>query len=365
MPIKNNHINVNVKNVIKLDHNKKKKTKRKRKNNKNIMPLARPNNSVYDPNAITYRTGDPRIQGGSSIQYSTNKSGYDMKPRIGFGVDPNSDTTSTNMIQQLLLENQKYNDDKTNQKFSNYHKQIENGTKAYHDQFKHTMEIYHQNFVDPLKNDIHILQSDFDSYKRSNDPIIYYPQSPLPKHYTNDLLINNDDSNIVYNTNNNSKEVFEPELNFEDIYNSKNADNFDAKEKYPILTSNNADNFSPPPFDEFVFNNFPNPNLNKDFEVQSVDEDDDEDELPKNDAVVETVLIPQYLSLINNLESLKFINTNEGLHIDTKDLKNYDLKKKIIEKLQTKGKDASIVYLPADKLTDKQLADGKKIQKKK
>ena len=29
MPIKNNHINVNVKNVIKLDHNKKKKTRRK------------------------------------------------------------------------------------------------------------------------------------------------------------------------------------------------------------------------------------------------------------------------------------------------------------------------------------------------
>ena len=113
MPIKNNHINVNVKNVIKLDHNKKKKTKRKRKNNKNIMPLARPNNSVYDPNAITYRTGDPWIQGGS-IQYPTNKNVYDMKPRIGFGIDPNSDTTSSNMTQQLLLENQKNNDDKIN-----------------------------------------------------------------------------------------------------------------------------------------------------------------------------------------------------------------------------------------------------------
>jgi hypothetical protein len=54
-----------------------------------------------------------------------------MKPRIGFGVDPNSDTTSTNMIQQLLLENQKYNDDKTNQKFFDYHKQIENGMKEF------------------------------------------------------------------------------------------------------------------------------------------------------------------------------------------------------------------------------------------
>ena len=30
MPVKNNHINVNVKNFIKLDHNKKKKTRRKR-----------------------------------------------------------------------------------------------------------------------------------------------------------------------------------------------------------------------------------------------------------------------------------------------------------------------------------------------
>jgi len=357
MPTKNNHINVNVKNVIKLDHMKK-KTKRKRQKNKTNkisgvpISLVRPNNSVYNPNAITYQTG-------GSIQYPTiNKTGYDMKPRIGFGVDPNSDTTSTNMIQQLLLENQKYNDDKTNQKFFDYHKQIENGMKEYHDNFKNGMEKYHTNYIEPLKNDIHNLQSDFDSYKTSNDPLIYYPQSPLPKHYTNDLLINNDDSNIVYNTNNNRKEVFEPELNFEDIYNSKNADNSDAKENYPILTSNNADIFSPPPFQ--------NPNLNKDFEVQSVDEDDDEDELPKNDAIVETVLIPQYLSLINNLESLKFINTNEGLNIDTKGFKtNYNLKMKIIEKLNEQGKDASIVYLPADKLTDKQIADGEKIKQKK
>ena len=96
MPTKNNHINVNVKNVIKLDHIKKKtRRRRKNKNNKNLMPLARPNNSVYNPNAITYQTG-------GSIQYPTsNKPTYDMKPRIGFGIDPNSDTTSTNMTQQL------------------------------------------------------------------------------------------------------------------------------------------------------------------------------------------------------------------------------------------------------------------------
>ncbi len=125
MPNKN-HINVNVKNVIKLDHNKKKtRRRRKNKNNKNIpIPLARPNNSVYNPNAITYQTGvsgvgstgvgssHPSSQGGS-IQYPINKSAYDTKPRIGFGIDPNSDTASTNMTQQLLLEHQKKNDDKS------------------------------------------------------------------------------------------------------------------------------------------------------------------------------------------------------------------------------------------------------------
>ena len=128
MPTKNNHINVNVKNVIKLDHMKK-KTKRKHQKNKTNkksgvpISLIRPNNSVYDPNAITYRTGDARIQGGS-IQYPIiNKSGYDMKPKIGF-IDPNSDTTSTNMTQQLLLEFQKQNDDKTNKMFSDYDKKI-------------------------------------------------------------------------------------------------------------------------------------------------------------------------------------------------------------------------------------------------
>ena len=118
MPIKNNHINVNVKNVIKLDHNKKKtRRRRKNKNNKNIpLPLARPNNSVYNPNGITYQTGvgssHPSVQGGS-IQYPINKSAYDTKPRIGWQ-DPN-DTNSTNMTQQLLLEHQKQNEDKTNQ----------------------------------------------------------------------------------------------------------------------------------------------------------------------------------------------------------------------------------------------------------
>jgi hypothetical protein len=348
MPTKNNHINVNVKNVIKLDHNKK-KTRHRRKNNKKSgvpISLVRPNNSIYDPNAITYRTGDARMQGGGSIQYPTiNKSGYDMKPRIGFGVDPNSDTTSTNITQQLLSEYQKNNDEKTNQKFIDYYNHIDNEMQTYHDKLIDGMKVYHSKHIAPLKNDIHILQSDFDSYKTSTNPKINYPQSPLEEDNRNDETY--DESN-----NNRYLEYKDPYFTFPDIYNKKKSNN-DTKENYPILEPNNPNNFDTFSSSEF----FKSP-----VEVETVEEDDDEDELPKNDAIVETVLVPQYLSVINNLESLKFINTNEGLNIDTKGLKNYDLKKKIMEKL---GKDASIVYLPADKLTDKQIADGEKIKQKK
>jgi hypothetical protein len=233
------------------------------------------------------------------------------------------------------------------------------------------MSQYHRNFIDPLKNQIHILQSDFDSYKTSTNPKIDYPESPLPKHYTNDLLINNDERNIVYITNNRNL-VYDDEqpygYNFVDIYPEKKTNNFDTKENYPILeptNPNNFDTFSSAPFAEFVLNNFPSPYLNKDFEVESVDEEDDEDKLPKNNAVVETVLVPQYLKLINNLEMFKFINTNEGLNIDTKGMRNDELRKKIMEKLKLAGKSSSIVYLPADKLTDKQIADGEKLKGKK
>ena len=317
MPIKNNHINVNVKNVIKLDHNKKKtRRRRKNKNNKNIpIPLARPNNSVYNPNAITYQTGvgssHPSIQG--SIQYSTNKSGHDMKPRIGFGIDPNSDTTSTNMTQQLLLEHQKQNDDKTNERFLDYHTNFVNG-----------MKLYHESYYEPLK-------SDFDRFTNTY-PTIYQQQSPSSaEHYTNNLLINYDDNNVkkitpylnkyksaVDNTNNNRKIEHgydEPEFNFDNIYNSKNADNLDDKEDYPILESNNADNFSPPPFDEFVSNAFnntklkndiDNTNLNEAFDVESVDED--ENDLPKNDAVLEEKTFAIYFSQIKDPKILNYIN---------------------------------------------------------
>ena len=320
MPIKNNHINVNVKNVIKLDHNKKKtRRRRKNKNNKNIpIPLARPNNSVYNPNAITYQTGvgssHPSIQG--SIQYSTNKSTYDMKPRIGFGIDPNSDTTSTNMTQQLLLEHQKQNDDKTNERFLDYHTNFVNG-----------MKLYHESYYEPLK-------SDFDRFTNTY-PTIYQQQSPSSaEHYTNNLLINYDDNNVkkitpylnkyksaVNNTNNNRKIEHgydEPEFNFDNIYNSKNADNFDDKEDYPILESNNADNFSPPPFDEFVSNAFnntklkndiDNTNLNEAFDVESVDED--ENDLPKNDAVLEEKTFAIYFSQIKDPKILNYLNKSD------------------------------------------------------
>ena len=212
MPTKNNHINVNVKNVIKLDHMKK-KTKRKRQKNKTNkksgvpISLVRPNNSVYDPNAITFRTG-------GSIQYPIiNKSGYDMKPRIGF-IDPNSDTTSTNITQQLLSEYQKNNDEKTNQKFIDYYNHIDNEMQTYHDKLIDGMKVYHSKHIAPLKNDIHILQSDFDSYKTSTNPKINYPQSPLEEDNRNDET--NDESN-----NNRYLEYKDPYFTFPDIYNKK------------------------------------------------------------------------------------------------------------------------------------------------
>ena len=221
MPTKNNHINVNVKNVIKLDHMKK-KTKRKRQKNKTNkisgvpISLVRPNNSIYDPNAITFRIGDARIQGGS-IQYPIiNKSGYDMKPRIGF-IDPNSDTTSTNITQQLLSEYQKNNDEKTNQKFIDYYNHIDNEMQTYHDKLIDGMKVYHSKHIVPLKNDIHILQSDFDSYKTSTNPKINYPQSPSEEDNRNDET--NDESN---NNNNRYLEYKDPYFTFIDIYNKKN-----------------------------------------------------------------------------------------------------------------------------------------------
>ena len=162
-----------------------------------------------------------------------------------------------------------------------------------------------------------------------------------------------------------------PEINFDNIYNAKNADNFDDKKGYPILASDNANKFSPPPFDEFVTNTFnntnlkndiDNPNLNNDFDEQS---DDDENDLPKNDAVLEVVMIPQYLSKVSNFQNLKYINKTKNLNINFQDLNVKSFKEKIKQKLiqlnPSIDEASIIVNLPADRLTDKQIAEGKKI----
>ena len=271
MPTKNNHINVNVKNVIKLDHNKKKtRHRRKNKNNKNIMPLARPNNSVYDPNGITFRTG-------GSIQYPTiNKSGYDMKPRIGFGVDPNSDTTSTNISQQLLLEFQKQNDDKTNKMFSDYNKKLQNAYIA-----------YHNNYYEPLVTEHNNLQTDFDRYKTNNYKNVdydYYSDNSdnNAKIFPSSILSNNDTKNNAFEDINNTRfEQYNPVYNDVMLNDSveeenlilaskNNEDNLNNPEKLnPLLTSDNSSNFSPPPFENF---------LNDHFNVEKVDKEETIDE---------------------------------------------------------------------------------------
>ena len=254
-----------------------------------------------------------------------------MKPRIGFGIDPNSDTTSTNMTQQLLLEHQKQNEDKTNQLLLEHQNKNDDKTNqlllehqnmnddrtnkmflAYNANFVNGMKLYHNNYIEPLKNDIHILKSDFDSYTNTYPTI--YQQSPLPERYTNELL-NNDDNNAMYNTNNNKKIEYDvPEINLDNIYNSKNADNFDDKEGNPILKSNNADNFLRPPFDEYFNPNNTNlkndndTNLKNDLDEQS---DDDENDRPKNDAVLEEKTFPILFSQIKDPKILHYINKSD------------------------------------------------------
>ena len=416
MPIKNNHINVNVKNVIKLDHNKKKtRRRRKNKNNKNIpIPLARPNNSVYNPNAITYQTGVGGGGGvGGSIQYPTsNKPTYDMKPRIGFGIDPNSDTTSTNMTQQLLLEHQKKNDDKTKKMLLDYNKYIQESVSA-----------YHTNYYEPLLREHNNLQTDFNKNKINNYAILQ--QSPLKETYINDFNIDDnldpwadtdDDEKYSDNTNpilaSNNADKFSPRP-FENVTdpekqnlkdpaiphntnpilasdNANNPINLPGKQNLkdpaiphntnPILASDNADNFLPRPFenntdpdnankflpqpiDEFVTNTLNNTNLKKHFENELVDQ-----QQPNDDSVLEEVMVPQYLSKVNNKDHLKYINESYGLNINSKNLSVALFKDKIKEKLKKSNPSIKqskiIVNLPATKLTDNQIAEGKKITKK-
>jgi hypothetical protein len=87
--------------------------------------------------------------------------------------------------------------------------------QTYHDKLIDGMKVYHSKHIAPLKNDIHILQSDFDSYKTSTNPKINYPQSPLEEDNRNDET--NDESN-----NNRYLEYKDPYFTFPDIYNKKN-----------------------------------------------------------------------------------------------------------------------------------------------
>ena len=237
------------------------------------------------------------------------------------------------------------------------------------------MNKYHENFIDPLQNQIHILTSDFDSYKTSTNPQIYYPpqQSPLNKDYTNDLLINSDEANALFNTNNNRNLEYEqPYFNFQDIYHQENSNkevypileptnpnNFDTKEVYPILEPTNPNNF-----DTFLSSTFlKSPVFKSPVEVETVEEDEDEEE---NEPVVQAAMIPQYLSKVNNINNLRYINSTEDLKINTQGLTVKQLQSEIMKKLyQGKDKSAVIVYLPADKLSDIQLSDGGKIKQKK
>ena len=94
-----NHVEVHVKNVIKLDHSKKTNKKRKptKKGRKNNIPtqLVKPNNTQYDKNAKTFYTS-----GSSIISPQENKYGCDKTPRITYGMNPN-DANSTNLAQQI------------------------------------------------------------------------------------------------------------------------------------------------------------------------------------------------------------------------------------------------------------------------
>ena len=136
-------------------------------------------------------------------------------------------------------------------------------------------------------------------------------------------ILPNDDTNLK-GPNNSRFEEYNPVYNEvmlnqpENIYNSNNADNFDDKEGYPILKSNNADNLSSPPFDEYFTNTFDNTNLkndidntnnlNEDFDEQS---DDDENDLPKNDAVLEEKTFAIYFSQIKDPKILNYINKSD------------------------------------------------------
>ena len=282
------------------------------------------------------------------------------------------------MTQQLLLEHQKKNDDKTKKMFLDYNKYIQESVSA-----------YHNSYYEPLLREHNNLQTDFNKNKINNYAILQ--QSPLKEAYINDFNIDDnldpwadtdDDENLSEKKNQKDPTIpysdntidnfltvhFDANspINLPDKQNLKDPAIPYSDNTNPILASDNADKFSPPPFGNFLTDHFNNTNLNKHFDEQLVDED--ENDLPKNDAVLEEVMVPQYLSKVNNKDHLKYINESYGLNINSKNLSVALFKDKIKQKLKESNPSIKqskiIVNLPATKLTDNQIAEGEKITKK-
>ena len=275
-----NHVEVHVKNVIKLDHSKKTNKKRKptKKGRKNNIPtqLVKPNNTQYDKNAKTFYT-----PGSSLILPQENKYGYDKTPRITYGMNPN-DTNSTNFTQKLLLEHQRKNEEYTNKLLQNQHKQFKDGFKEYHTHYIeplhkyqnelhdrvtkldlktdlndakhhenasrnfHIMDAYNKNHMKTekkLQDGLYSIQNqanDFiqnhytpkmDQINNKLDHIVRDNVAPYPEEYTNNLLGNNTDDANLY-----------------DVY----LDDSKIEDDNPFFNSNNTDNLTQPFEEIFV-----------------------------------------------------------------------------------------------------------------
>ena len=251
-----NHVEVHVKNVIKLDHSKKtnkkrKPTKKGRKPTKKgeLMPLlARPNNTQYDKNAKTYYT-----PGSSLILPQENKYGYDKNPRIIHGMNPN-DTNSTNLTQQLLLEHQRKNEQNTKELLQNQHKQFKDGFKEYHTHYIEPLHKY-QNELHERVNNIHDRLDQMDNVNDSN-LYQYYVGDNIDDYVTNPILnLNNEKEESLV------KSPFKKLFKYEK---TKLRDKLREEEydKNPILDSNNADNLTQPFEEIFV------PESNSDLESE-------------------------------------------------------------------------------------------------
>ena len=236
----------------------------------------KPNNTQYDKNAKTFYT-----PGSSLILPQENKYGYDKTPRITYGMNPN-DTNSTNLTQQLLLEHQRKNEEYTNKLLQNQHKQFKDGFKEYHTHYIeplhkyqnelhdrvtkldlktdlndakhhenasrnfHIMDAYNKNHMKTekkLQDGLYNIQNQANDFIQNHytpkmdqitnklDHVVRDSVAPYPEEYTNNLLGNNTDDEILYN-------VYLDESNIND-------DN-------PLLNSNNTDNLTQPFQEIFV-----------------------------------------------------------------------------------------------------------------